>query len=41
MEKVALGVAGLPTNPVRVTVAVLRLTPCENTFQNRTSQTGR
>jgi hypothetical protein len=36
----ALGVAGLP-HPVRATVAVLRLTPCENTFQNRTSQTAR
>jgi hypothetical protein len=41
MEKVTVGVAGLPTNPVRVTVAVLRLTLSENTFQNRTSQTGR
>jgi len=41
MEKVAFGLAGLPTNPVRATVAGLRLTPCENTFQNRTSQTGR
>ena len=31
MENVALGVAGMPTSPLRATVAVLWLTPCENT----------
>jgi|HubBroStandDraft_4_1064222.scaffolds.fasta_scaffold20831_3 hypothetical protein len=41
MEKMAVGQAGLPTNPGPATVVVLRLTPCETTFQNRTSQTGR
>ena len=42
MGKVALGVAGRWTNRSlpKATVAELWLTPCENTCQNRTSQTG-
>ena len=42
MGKVALGVAGRWTSRSlpKATVAELWLTPCENTCQNRTSQTG-
>jgi hypothetical protein len=42
MGKVALGVAGRGTSRSlpKATVAELWLTPCENTCQNRTSQTG-
>jgi hypothetical protein len=42
MGKVALGMAGRWTSRSlpKATVAELWLTPCENTCQNRTSQTG-
>jgi hypothetical protein len=40
MEKVVLGVAGLPINPLRATAAELWLKPFKNTRRDYTSQTG-
>ena len=40
MGKVALGVGWTSRSLPKETVAELWLTPCENTCQNRTSQTG-
>ena len=40
MEKVALGVAGLPTDPLRATVAELWLKHFKNTRRDYTRQTG-